>query len=531
MAEVGEGELVAVEPTNRGNGRLLAHIGSPDDIHAVMEAVALDTGVADLEQAPVAIVEPDRLEPDRLDLRDLLTFTVDPPTAKDFDDALTVDFQTPSPRVLVHIADVAAYVAPGSDLDLDAEDRATSVYLPGRVDPMLPSELSDGACSLSPGDDRRAVTVTLDPAGGAPVFRRTLIRSDHRLTYEQADAVLAGGEAESPELTAAVRAAAAAAGDYRDARLQAGALDLVTAETVLQFAEGRVADVHTDRAATAAHRMIEELMVRANEAVAEYLDQRGEPTLFRVHEPPEPEAVESLVERLEALDVATPPLPELHDGHQASLYVAQLAVAIDRHARRRPASREGLTSLVLRTLRLARYDPQNLGHAGLASRAYCHFTSPIRRYPDLVCHRALLHRLAAAAGDDHRGGELAELAVHTSAREREAAAVERRGTAICLAHLLHDRLYHLGWDSHFDGAVTGVAGFGAFVRFADAFEGLLPVRTMEDDRYELDEHGVALVGVRSGHRLRVGDELTVSVRSIDRLRGRVALEPATSGKM
>ena len=388
MAEVGEGELVVVEATSRGNGRLLAHIGSPDDIHAVMKAVALDTGVASLEPPPAVLVEPDRLEPDRLDLRTLLTFTVDPPTAKDFDDALTVDFQGSSPRILVHIADVAAYVAPGSELDLDAEDRATSVYLPGRVDPMLPSELSDGACSLSPGDDRRAVTVTLDPAGGAPVFRRTLIRSDHRLAYEQADAVLAGGESET------CRADHRGAGGRRRPRTRTAMPGCRPARSTsspprrCSSSRGRVTDAHTDRAATAAHRMIEELMVRANEAVARYLDQGGEPTLFRVHEPPEPEAVESLVERLEALDVATPPLPELHDGPQAALYTAQLAAAIDRHARRRPASREGLTSLVLRTLRLARYDPRNLGHAGLASRAYCHFTSPIRRYPDLVCHRA-----------------------------------------------------------------------------------------------------------------------------------------------
>ena len=169
MAELEVGELVAVEPTNRGNGRLVTHIGSPDDIHAVMAAVALDAGVSDPESPVPAIPEPEAGDADRVDLRDLLTFTVDPPTAKDFDDALTVEFDGSHVRVLVHIADVAAHVTLGSELDLDAEDRATSVYLPGRVDPMLPAQLSDGLCSLSPGVDRRALTVTLDPGGGAGV--------------------------------------------------------------------------------------------------------------------------------------------------------------------------------------------------------------------------------------------------------------------------------------------------------------------------------------------------------------------------
>ncbi len=527
MGELEVGELVLVEPTNRGNGRLVKAIGSPDDIHAMMEAVALDAGVADPEPIDVVIDEPRDGEGERADLRGLLTFTVDPPSARDFDDALSVEVEAGATRILVHIADVAAYVATGSPLDLDAEDRATSVYLPGRVDPMLPSQLSAGVCSLAPGVERRALTVTLDPRGGAPVFRRSLIQSDHRLTYEQADAVIDGGQAETPQLAAAVRAASAAADGYHDARRRAGALNLTTSETVFTFTDGRVADAVSDRAATPAHHMIEELMVRANEAVAQLLERSGEPALYRVHEPPDPEAVEPLVERLEALGVATPPLPDLHDGAAAAAYLARLADAIDRDARRRPEAREGLTSLLLRALQLARYDPRNLGHAGLASRAYCHFTSPIRRYPDLVCHRALLHRLGAGAGDDHEHGGLGELADHTSAREREASAVERRGTAICLASLLHDRLYGLGWESRFDGVITGVAGFGAFVRFAEVFEGLLPVRMLEDDRYELDEHGVALVGVRSGHRLRIGDDMTVSVRSIDRVRGRVALEPGT----
>ena len=522
MGELDVGDLVLVEPTGKGNGRLVLHIGRPENIHDVMHALALEADVADAEPFAPGVPEPDDGDIDRVDLRDLLTFTIDPPTAKDFDDALTVDADG---RILVHIADVAAYVSPGSDLDLDAEEKATSAYLPGRVDPMLPPELSNGVCSLSPGDDRRALTVTLDPSG-APAFRRTLIRSDHRFTYDEADAILDGGDGPAPELAAAVRAARAAADRYRDQRVRAGGLDLTTGETVFRFAGGKVADATWDTAATAAHRMIEELMVRANEAVAELLEKTREPALYRVHEPPEPESIEALVARLEALDIATPALPDLHTGAEAAAYAAALATAIDRQARGRPQIREGATSLVLRSLQQARYDPHNLGHAGLASRAYCHFTSPIRRYPDLVCHRALLHRLGAGPGIDEDAAGLAELALHTSAREREASALERRGASICLAHLLHDRLYDRGWETPFDGVVIGVAGFGAFVRFGDVFEGLLPARLLGDDRFELDDHGVALVGLRSGHRLRIGDAVAVTVRTVDRIRGRVALEKA-----
>ena len=193
-----------------------------------------------------------------------------------------------------------------------------------------------------------------------------------------------------------------------------------------------------------------------------------------MHEPPDPEAVESLVQRLAALEVAVPPLPELPDGRARAAFMARWPTPSTAMRAAGPPPAKASRRCFLRSLQLARYDPRNAGHAGLASRAYCHFTSPIRRYPDLVCHRALLHRLGAGPGDDPAG--LGELAVHTSAREREAAAVERRGTAICLTHLLHDRLYELGWEARFDGVVTGVAGFGAFIRFAEVFDGLLPVR-------------------------------------------------------
>ncbi len=522
MAELDPGELVAVEQTGRGNARLLTRIGSPADITAVMYALALDSGVAD--------ESPDRPQPSvteagndhRVDLRDLATFTVDPVDARDYDDALSVEWEGDRPTVHVHIADVAAFVPAGSPLDLDAEERGTSVYLPGRVDAMLPEALSAGACSLVPGEDRPAVTVTLSP-DRAPRFRRTLIRSDHRLTYERADAMLQGDDS-AP--AADVRAASTLASRWFEQRRATGSLEIETSEIEFTISQGRVTEARRESATSPAHRMIEELMVRANEAVAELLVRAGEPTLFRVHESAEPEAVLALAARLEAMDVPAPALSDDPQPAEASAWLAQVALQV--RGIRPPLLAEALTSMVLRALQRARYDPRNLGHSGLASSAYCHFTSPIRRYPDLVCHRALLHRLGLAAADERDLG-LDELALHCSETERRAASVERRGADICLAYLLHDRLEAEGWQANFAAAVESVAGFGAFVRFADVFEGLVPVRLLEE-RYELDRQGVALVSA-SGHRIRVGDQITVRVILVDRIRGRVTLEVTGWGRM
>jgi ribonuclease R len=410
-------------------------------------------------------------------------------------------------------------VAAGGALDDEAERRSTSVYLPGRVDPMLPPELADGACSLLPGRDRWAVTVELRGAGQAG-FRRSVIRSDHRLTYEEADAILAGGDADR-QLAAALRAASAAADRLRRERLERGALDVEGRDVAFAFADGSVTDARREPGSPA-HTLVEQLMIAANERVAELLSASARPALYRVHEAPEAAALEALAERFEALDVPTPPMEDLHTGPESALYAGRLSRGLARYVRGSGRGRDAFTALLLRSLKQARYDPANLGHSGLASSAYCHFTSPIRRYPDLVCQRALTAHLglAEAAG----GGALGDLAEHASMAEREAAVLERHGADICLAHLLHDRLYDEGWDALHGGEVVGLIGGAAFVRFGDVFEGLLPARTLGPERHELDPLGVALVGVRSGHRVRLGDSLTVRVRSIDRSGGKVLLE-------
>ena len=310
---------------------------------------------------------------DRLDLRDLETLTIDPEGAKDHDDALSID----GDRVYVHIADVAAHVPAGSGLDAEAARRGTSVYLPGRVDPMLPAELSADRCSLRAGADRLAVSLALGP-GREVTAHRTLIRSDHSLTYPQAQAILDGAPAPGP-LAAAVRRTAELADDLRSRRMARGALAIETREIEISIGAGTL-DARV-RAHTPAHGLIEELMILANRRVAELIVEAGRPALHRVHEPPDASSIAVLLERLEALGVPTPPAPTLHGGPETARYAGLLSRAVMRYAAREGRGVEAWPGMVLRSVQKARYDPSPLGHSGIAARHYCHFTSPIRRYP------------------------------------------------------------------------------------------------------------------------------------------------------
>jgi ribonuclease R len=468
----------------------------------------------------------------RRDLTALATFTVDPATARDFDDAVSAQREGDGARVWIHIADVAAHVKPGSLLDQEARRRGNSTYVPGAVEPMLPHALSSEACSLAPGVERLAVTTEIELGPGMEPrktrFYRSRIRSDLRLDYDQLDEIFSGRvrpPAEVAEPLAAAREVAAALGERR-----AGAsLDVESFEPEFSFdAEGNVLAAHGVEQ-TEAHRLIERLMILNNEQVAQLLERERVPAIYRVHAQPDAARIERLLEQLAALGVPTPPLKQGLAPREAGRVAAEASRLVRQEAARRGHGREAYTSLVLRSLKQAYYSERNIGHAGLGSSSYCHFTSPIRRYPDLVCHRALL----ALLGEGEEAPSLAECrdaAADCSARERESAQIERAADDVCAAFLLERELGERGLDAVFEGEVSGVIRSAAFVSFqgelGDVYEGMLPARRLPGERYELDRAEVALVGRGSGARINLGDPISVRVAGVDPSRGRAELEPA-----
>ena len=525
----GAGDLVLVGAGKRG-AHVVRKLGRPDRARDVVEGLMLDRGLrrsyprgADAE-AEVALEDPYAANA-RVDLRDLPTFTIDPDDAKDFDDAISAIRENGRVRLWVHIADVTAYLRPGGRLEREASRRSTSVYVPGAVEPMLPEVLSNEACSLRPGEDKLAVTVEME-LNGADVtnvaFHRSLVRSDRRLTYGEVDELFAGRtRAEAPwgvPLEVA-RDVARALSERRDS------LEFGSWEPTFDFdSDGNPTGVRYE-AQTESHRLIEMLMILANEQVAGYLADKKTPTLYRVHERPEPQSVVFLAEQLASLGIPTPPLPKQMTPQQAADAITEISRIVVRESR----GRRAYSVLVLRALKQAYYSPRNLGHAGLSSPRYCHFTSPIRRYPDVVAHRALLQGLGIdeAAAPAH---ELEDAGVISSAAEREAMKIERDADDICLSFLLERTLSELDPnESHtFEGEVVGLIEKGAFIEFGEQrFEGMLPARRLRG-WWTLNELGTALEAEGSGRRLRLGDSVQVEVDRVEAARGRVDLIPAPS---
>jgi ribonuclease R len=516
LGDAGPGDLVVARRT-RGRARVERTLGSAKRIENVLEALLVETGARE-EFEPYA--PPEATLDGRVDLRELPTFTIDPETAKDFDDALSIDDE----RAYVHIADVSYFVPPGSPLDQGAARRGFSTYVPGLVAPMLPHELADDLCSLRPHVERLCVTVELplDSAGstaGEPAFYRSVIRSDARLSYGQAQRILAGGE--SFPLEDVLRRLDERARELRRRRFARGALRIQTPEVVFEFdGRGGVASAHR-QGEPEAHALVEEFMIRANEAVAELLASRNRASLYRVHERPDPQSVLLLLAKLAELDVPTPPAPDDLTPSGAAAVAAAAAEQVEAYVAQSGRGRDAFPALVLRALKQARYEPRNLGHSGLASRAYCHFTSPIRRYSDSICHRALLREIGA--GDYLLPEDLSDLAEHISAREREVAEIEYQADGICLAWPLEATLFESGWDAAFEGEIIGIISSGLFVRFGEVFEGFLPARRLPGDFFEMNALGTALRGVRGGRSYRLGDPIQVRVEEVRRAEGKVGL--------
>jgi ribonuclease R len=438
---------------------------------------------------------------DRLDLRALPIVTIDGENARDFDDAVLVEPAAHGFRLTVAVADVAHYVPAGSPLDLEARTRGTSVYFPDRVLPMLPEELSNGICSLRPNEDRLANAVILDLDARGRVtrarFHPAIIRSAARLTYTEVRQLLVDRDPAVEARLAALREplerAAQLAGLLTARRHARGAIDfdLPEAEVVLDL-RGRPADiVRAER--SIAHRMIEEFMLAANEAVARELTRRKLPFPHRVHEAPRADSVETLARFLEGFGLRL----RVQEGRTSP---AAFQAVLERVGGR-PEERL-VNTVLLRAMQQARYAVEPLGHFGLATNSYTHFTSPIRRYPDLVVHRILT--------TGHVPTDLVAVAEETSRRERVALEAEREIVQLKKIQYMQDKV-----GETYDGFVSGVTPFGLFVELATVFvEGLVHISTLGDDFYEHVEAQHSLRGRRTRRIFRVGDPVTVQVAGV-----------------
>ncbi len=491
--------------------RVLGPMSDPGvDVLAVLfgHGLSLEFSPEVEEAAREAAAQPVEVGEGREDLRDLLIFTIDPADAKDHDDALSVrPLDDGRYEVGVHIADVSHYVPKGGTVDLDALDRGTSVYLVDRVIPMLPHPLSSDACSLRPDEDRYAVsmfaTVSGDGHHEAHRFARTVIRSRHRLAYETVQGVLDGGAAVDPETDAAIRDLDRLAQGLRARRVERGSIDFDMPEArVVLGDDGAPVDIQRIERLDS-HRLVEDFMLLANEVVAQIGTEKKLPILYRVHEPPTMERTETLRAFLATLGHTLP---------RRSLRPRDLQRVLDR-VQDRPE--EALVStVVLRSMQRARYAPDNLGHFGLALEHYAHFTSPIRRYPDLVTHRALVRvLLEQKKAPTSWSEELAEVADRSSWREQDAAKAERDSIELKKIEFMER---HLGEE--FEGTVAGVTSFGLFVLLDRFFvEGLVHVNSLDDDYFEFREGEYALVGSRRGKRFTLGDRMRIQVSRVDKV--------------
>jgi ribonuclease R len=486
-AEAGDIVLVRAREKNRSlRGEVTRVIGPSQNPRNVYEALFASVGTSrrfprrvEEEAEEAAAREPG----DRRDIRYLPTVTIDGTDAQDFDDAISVERVREGYRLWVHIADVTHYVDPGGALDRQAAYRGNSVYLPGTVAPMLPKHLSNDVCSLKPGADRAAVTVELDispdgEARSAKVFR-SLIVSDARLTYDGVDAFLRGdGEVELPGM---IHVAYQLSRTLKARAARRGKLELGGREPEYELDEEGVPVSARARRSTPAQELIEGLMVLANESVARKL-RRKQGGVFRVHERPDTESLELLAQRLAAIGIPAEPTPE------------NLGTIAHR------AKSDPVNYLILRSIPRALYSPQPTGHYGLALEDYAHFTSPIRRYADILVHRALL--------GDEAPRDLAGVAAHISEREYRSMICARTADEYTLMWLMRDRVGDV-----LEGTVVSTATFGLFVELETGATGLVHVSKLPG-WWELEPSGVVLSNDEIGVSYRVGERVLVELLEV-----------------
>ncbi|MDH3349523.1 MAG: ribonuclease R [Desulfobulbaceae bacterium] len=500
-------------------GKILEILGDPYDVRVQLRMAIeqfqlprkFSTQVLDEAES---LTPPTQCDKHRKDLRHIDHVTIDGITAKDFDDAIAVEEDKGGFTLYVSIADVSHYVTPGCDIDKEAYRRGTSVYLPDMVLPMLPERLSNNLCSLVPNEDRPAFTAILrfDKKGNrtGERYTKSLINSKQRFTYETVHRILYLGDEESRDysnlmgmLTNAKKLAAL----LQQQRTERGSIGFNIPESIIALKDDMVSSI-SKAERNQAHLLIEEFMLAANEAVAETLDKSHRSVLYRIHENPDPNKVEQFIETAGALGLQ---LPKTDNSP------AWFANIVEKQ-KDSPAEYV-VNNLLLRTMQQARYAPENIGHFGLAARHYLHFTSPIRRYPDLVAHRVLQTMLTNQENTmlPDPATSLTDAGVYLSARERIAIDVERNVQARLSVLFLRDRV-----GDEFPAVISGVSSFGLFVELTDfALSGLVPVTELRDDYYVHDAKGHKLVGDMTLKQYRLGDLVTARLERVDILSKRL----------
>ena len=453
---------------------------------------------------------------DREDITGKTIITIDPPDAKDFDDAISLEKDSDGNWLLgVHIADVSFFVTEGSPLDNQARERGNSAYLPGKTLPMLPEILSNGICSLQPGQKRfvKSSSTTYDSHGNvlSRRFANSVICSTQRLTYEQADKALCGKTGEVlPEVVRLLKDMEQLSRIIEDRRTKAGMLHLELPETELVFDKaGRVIDAHPADTSYP-HTIIEMFMVEANEAVAGLLDRLNVSFIRRIHPEPDMMSLKELSNLLRTIGLAFPKNADRYD-------IQQLLESV----KGKPSS-PAVNMAVLRSLEKAVYSPRNIGHYALASRHYCHFTSPIRRYADLLIHRLLenyLQKKSPPRGDD---SNLAEIGKHITFTERRAEDAEEELKTVLILQMLSKRIGEV-----LDCVVTGLAGFGIFAQCKKfGIEGLIPLEQLGSDDWQYNQKAYCITGRRSGKVIHLGQPIKAKIISVDVSARRLSLAPA-----
>ncbi len=527
VGDLVEAEVMGGKRYGLKSARVLSVIGSMDGPKAVSLIAIHAHGIPTVfTEAALAQADAARNAPlgQRTDLRGTPLITIDGADARDFDDAVWAEADGEGWHLLVAIADVSHYVRPASPLDEAAHERGNSVYFPDRVVPMLPEALSNGWCSLKPNEERPCLAVHLwiDQTGN-PLrhrFERGLMQSVARLTYEQVQAALDGNpdDLTAPLLGPLLHPLYGAFQALRAARQRRGALEIELPERkVLLGDDGQVLAI-SPRPVLEAHQLIEEFMVSANVAAAETLEAKRLPCMYRVHDEPSPEKIEALRTFLATLELGVP---------RGALSPKQFNHVL---AKVKGTNNEALVNqVILRSQAQAIYGPENHGHFGLGLRRYAHFTSPIRRYADLLVHRALIQGLGVGEADEalppHAGEIFAEIGAHLCLTERRAAAAERDSVDRYVAGFLTTRV-----GETFSGRVAGVGRFGLFVELQETgANGLIPMSMLPNDYYHYDEASHSLAGRSSGVVYRLGDAVTVRLRAASGVSGSLGLELLEGG--